>query len=86
MNLLHGTMGLPPNSFYNDFAMILWSNWDSLFLGLKKSAENLPERLWFGKPSFTNPPLLHIKPSLLLFSFAKKVWGWKNIPYKESEH
>ena len=23
MNLSHGTMGLPPNSFYNDFAMIL---------------------------------------------------------------
>ena len=37
MNLSHGDIGSPPNSFYNDFAMILLSNWESLFLGLKKS-------------------------------------------------
>ena len=37
MNLSHGTMGLRQNSFYNVFAMILCSNWGSLFLGLKKS-------------------------------------------------
>ena len=37
INLSHGTISLPQNSFHNDFAMILRSNWDSLFLGLKKS-------------------------------------------------
>ena len=36
MNLSHGTIGLPPNSFYDDFAVILCSNWESLFVGLKK--------------------------------------------------
>ena len=36
-SIMYGTMGLPPDSFYNDFAMILLSNWDSLFIGLKKS-------------------------------------------------